>query len=453
MNDFDRSRAPAPDPATHFRFPAFSHRRLASGLDTYVLEDHRTLLVSIRLLLPLAGADDPPERPGLASFTAGLLEDGTTTRSSQQIAEEIENLGGSLGSGAGWAASAVSTRVLSRDFEAGLELLADVALRPAFHGNEVERQRRERLAEWLRRRDQAAALAEETFAAAVYGSTPYGHTLLGDRASLEAIRRDEIVDFWRPRRIARGAALLIVGDIDAEHAREAAEQALAELHNGPALPPPRLDAPPRRRRVVIVDRPGAAQTELRIGHWGPPRTHPDRAAIAILNMILGGKFTSRVNLNLRERHGFTYGASTGFVDRRGPGPFLAWTAVRTDVAARAAEEILFEVDRIRSEPVSKDELDEAVRYLTGVFPYGLQSLGGLLGRLEELAVFGLPDDYFDRQLEAISRLDAATIHRVAREHLHPEDAVVLAVGPRAELEPAFERFGPVETIVAPGAVL
>jgi zinc protease len=453
VNDFDRTRAPAPGPAGSFRFPAFSHQRLESGLDTYVLEDHRTLLVSMRLLLPLAGADDPPERPGLASFTAGLLEDGTTTRSSQQIAEEIENLGGSLGSGAGWASSAVSARVLSRDFEAGLELLTDVALRPAFAPQEVERQRRERLAEWLRRRDQAAALAEETFAAAVYGTAPYGHTLLGDRSSLQAIRREEIVDFWRPRRTTRGAALLIVGDIEEGHARRAAERALAELTDGPPPTAPRLDAPPRKRQVVIVDRPGAAQTELRIGHWGPPRTHPDRAAIAILNTILGGKFTSRVNLNLRERHGFTYGASTGFVDRRGPGPFMAWTAVRTDVAARAAEEILFELERIRSEPVSADELVEAVRYLTGVFPYGMQSLGGLLGRLEELAVFGLPDDYFDRQLEAISRVDAATIHRAAREHLHPQDAVILAVGPRSELEPAFERFGPVETIVTPAAVV
>ena len=173
-----------------------------------MVEERRTPLVSMRLLLPLAGADDPPQRPGLASFTAGLLEDGTTTRSSQRIAEEIESLGGSLGSGAGWSSSAVSARVLSRDFDAGLALLADVALHPAFADLEVERQRRDRLAEWLRRRDQAAALAEEAFAAALYGDSPYGHALLGDRASLRAIRREEIVDFWSARRAARGSTLL-----------------------------------------------------------------------------------------------------------------------------------------------------------------------------------------------------------------------------------------------------
>ena len=196
----------------------------------------------------------------------------------------------------------------------------------------------------------------------------------------------------------------------------------------------------------MVERPGAAQTELRIGHWGPVRPHPDRTALALLNTILGGKFTSRVNLNLRERHGFTYGASTAFVDRRGPGPFMAWTAVRNDVAARAAEEILFELERIRDEPMDASEVEEGVRYLRGVFPYGLQSLGGLLGRLEELAVFGLPDDHFEQSLVALSSLDAAELQRVAREHLRPEDAVVLAVGPRGELEPAFERFGPVEVL-------
>ncbi len=449
VRDFDRSRAPAPGAAAAFRFPAFSHRRLGSGLDTYVVEERRTPLISMRLLLPLSGADDPPQRPGLASFTAGLLEDGTTSRSSQQIAEEIESLGGSLGSGAGWSSSAVSARVLSPDFDAGLALLADVALNPAFADLEVERQRRDRLAEWLRRRDQAGALAEEGFAAALYGDSPYGHSLLGDRASLRAIRREEIVDFWSARRTARGSTLLVVGDVDAARVEEAAERALADLGSSPPPPPPRLDAPPRRRRVIVIDRPGAAQTELRIGHWGPPRPHPDRSALALVNTILGGKFTSRINLNLRERHGFTYGASSAFVDRRGPGPFLVWTAVRNDVAAQAVSEILSEIARLCSEPVSSDEIADGVRYLRGVFPYGLQSLGGILGRLEELAVFSLPDDHFARHFAELETVDAARLAEVAAEHLRPDDAVVVAVGPAGELVPAFERFGAVE--VAPAA--
>jgi zinc protease len=449
VTGLDRSRAPAPGPPAAFRFPAFSHRRLENGLDTYVLEERRTPLVTMRLLLPLAGADDPPERPGLASFTAALLEDGTATRSSQQIAEEIESLGGSLGSGAGWSSSAVSARVLSRDFAGGLELLADVALHPAFADLEVERQRRDRLAEWLRRRDQAGALAEEAFAAAVYGGSPYGRTLLGDPGSLRAIRREEIAEFWNARRSARGSTLIVVGDVDVAQVEEAARRALADLGSAPAPAPPRLDPPPRRRRVVVVDRPGAAQTELRIGHWGPARPHPDRSTLALANTILGGKFTSRINLNLRERHGFTYGASSAFVDRRGPGPFMVWTAVRTDVAARATEEILGELARLRSEPVSEEEIADGVRYLRGVFPYGMQSLGGMLGRLEEMAVFALPDDHFARHFAEIGEVDAARLQEVVAAHLHPDDAVIVAVGPAAELAAAFEQFGAVE--VAPAA--
>jgi zinc protease len=449
VNDVDRSRAPAQGPAAEFRFPAFTHRRLTSGLDTYVLEVRRTPLISMRLLLPYAGADDPPERPGLASFTAGLLEDGTVTRTSQRIAEEIESLGGSLSSGAGWSSSAVSARVLSRDFAAGLELLADVALHPAFAQVEVERQRRDRVAEWLRRRDQAAALAEESLAEALYGGSPYGHTLLGDRESLRAIRREEIVDFWSSRRSARGSTLLVVGDVSAARVEEAAERALAALGPSPPPRPPRIEPPPRRRRVIVVDRPGAAQTELRIGHWGPPRPHPDRSALAVINTLLGGKFTSRINLNLRERHGFTYGASSAFVDRRGPGPFVVSTAVRNDVAAAAAAEILSEIARLRSEPVDADEIADGVRYLRGVFPYGMQSLGGMLGRLEELAVFSLPDDHFARHFAELGTIDTARLAEAAAEHLRPDDAVVLAVGPVEELGRAFERFGAVE--VAPAA--
>ena len=446
MTAFDRTRPPSPLADAPCRFPSFRRERLASGLTAYVLEQRRTPLVSMRLSYPWSGASDPPDRPGLAAFTASLLEDGTTTRSSREIAEQIESLGGSLASGAGWSSAAVSARVLSRDFETGLELLADVASNPAFAEAEVERQRRERLAEWLRRRDQPGALAEEAFSAAVYGVSPYGHTLLGDESSLEAIRREEIVRFWSERRSALDASLLVVGDVDPGMVLAAAERMLACL--GSAAPPerPRLEAPAPRRQVVIVDRADAAQTELRVGHVGPPRNHPAHTELVLANTLLGGKFTSRINLNLRERHGFTYGAHSAFVDRRGPGPFMVWTAVANQVVARATEEILSEITRLRDEPVETAELAEGIRYLRGVFPYGLQSQGGLLGRLEEIAVYGLEQDHFDRYLEELATIDAERLRAAAREHLAPESATVVAVGPAGMLAPELARFGPVEVL-------
>jgi len=440
----ERGRAPEPGPDAVFTFPAFRRESLAGGLTVYVLVDRRTPLVSARLLLPWSAASDPPDRPGLAAFAAALLEDGTATRSARRIAEEIETLGGSLGAGAGWSSSAVSVRVLARDFDAGLDLLADVSAHPAFAESEVERRRRERLAEWLRRRDQPSALAEEAFLEAVYGSSPYGHPLLGDDGSLRRIGRDEIVRFWTARRTARGASLLVVGDVDDERVLAAAERIAGELGSLAPPTPPRLDAPAPRRRVILVDRPGAAQTELRVGHVGPPRAHAGHTTLVLANTLLGGKFTSRINLNLRERHGFTYGAHSAFVDRTGPGPFLVWTAVENAVAARAAEEVLREIGRLREEPVPDAELAEGTRYLRGVFPYALQSQGGVMGRLEELAVFALPDDHYDRYLDDLERLDAERLQSVAAAHLHPDRAVVVAVGPAAALEPELERFGPVE---------
>jgi zinc protease len=444
LTAFDRSRPPRPREDGTLRFPPFRRHRLASGLTAFVLEDRRTPLVSLRLLYPWSGACDPPHRPGLAAFTATLLEDGTTSRSSRQIAETIESMGGSLSSGAGWSSAAVSARVLSRDFDPGLDLLADVAANPAFAVVEVERQRRERLADWLRRRDQPAVLAEEAFTAVVYAGTPYGHSLSGDDVSLRDTRREDIVRFWTERRTASGASLLVVGDVDADHALAAAERALGGLGSAPPLPEPAIEPPPARRRVVVVDRPGAAQTELRVGHAGPPRHHRDHAELALGNTLLGGKFTSRINLNLRERHGYTYGAHSAFSPRRGPGPFLVWTAVANQVAAPAVAEILGEIERLRDQPAAAEEVAEGIRYLRGVFPYGLQSQGGALARLEEIASFGLTDDHWDRYLDRLRTIDAARLRGVVAGHLDPEHATIVAVGPADELASGLARFGPVE---------
>ncbi len=203
---------------------------------------------------------------------------------------------------------------------------------------------------------------------------------------------------------------------------------------------------PRRtaRGVIVVDRPDSAQTELRLGHVGVARTHPERARLTLLNALLGGKFTSRINLNLRERNGFTYGASTRFVDRRSPGPFVVSAAVATGVAGAATREVLGELERIRSEPVAAEELEETKSYLIGVFPYTLQTVGGLLGRLEELAIYGLPDDHFDRSIAQIEDAGEAKLLELARAHIRPAEMLIVAAGPAAELVPQMSPFGDVD---------
>jgi zinc protease len=193
----------------------------------------------------------------------------------------------------------------------------------------------------------------------------------------------------------------------------------------------------------VVDRPGAAQTELRLGHAGVPRTHPDYIPLVMVNTLLGGKFTSRINMNLRERHGFTYGASSRFVARQGPGPFMVSAAVATESAGAAAREVLHELRRIREEPVEPGEIAETRSYMVGVFPYTMQTIGDIAKRLETLTVFGLPDDYYPRYLERLAALTREELLEAARRHLDPDRIAVVAVGPAEVVEPQLAGLGPV----------
>lgn len=445
MSKLDRTHAPRAPATATFRFPSFERRRLASGLELWIMERRGAPLASLRLLVPAGGHFQPTRRPGLAAFTAALLEQGTRRRTAREIADTIESLGGSLATGAGWNVATISAGVLSHHLHEALDLLAEVATCPTFPGAEVERLRRERLAEWLRRRDQAGALAEEAFLEAVYADSAYGHPLLGDRQALRSLERDEIAAFWEAHRTARGSALLVVGDVENAGAAMA-EQVLAGLGDAAAPVPPPIRPASRQRRVVLVDRPTAAQTELRVGHSGPPRDHPDHTVLALANSLFGGKFTSRVNLNLRERHGYTYGAHSAFAARLGPGPFVVRTATANPVVGASVREILGEIERLREEPVPEAEIEEATSYLRGVFPYGLQTNAGALRRLQELAVFSLPEDWFDRHLEALGEVAPEDLGKAVRRHLEPHRASIIAVGPAAELRDQLADLGEVEIV-------
>lgn len=440
----DRTLPPLSAPALRPRFPAFERFRIESGLEVLLAPRHAVPTVQVALLLPAGAERNPLDRPGLAALTASLVDEGTRRRSGPRLAADVERLGASLSTHADWNSADLSAQLLARDLTVGVELVAEVAREPIFPDAELERLRRQALTELLRRRDQPALLAEEALARGLYPGTPYGELLLGSEAGLAALERGEIVDFHAAAYRPRGGALLVGGDFDPDSARAAIDRAFGDWRGGAAAAPPEVLPPARTARsVLIVDRPRAAQTELRLGHAGVPRTHPDRSRLGLLNTLLGGKFTSRINLNLRERNGFTYGASTRFVDRRGPGPFVVAAAVATDVAGAAVRETLAELDRIRAEPVGAEELAETKSYLLGVFPYTLQTVGGLLGRLEELAVYGLPDDHFDRALDAVETASADDLLDLARRHVRPAEMLIVAVGPADRLAAQLEPYGPV----------
>jgi len=441
----DRSQPPPPGELRPFRFPAFQRARLGNGLQIFAARMPRYPLVGIEILTPAGGQCNPAELPGLAGLHGELLDEGSEKRSALELAGRIETLGGSLSSGAGWNLAFVDVSLLSAHLVPGLELLAEIVRSPRFASEEVERIRQERLAEILRRRGQPAAVADWIFSAAVYAGTPYEHPLVGTAESLRRMTQDGVRDFYRRHVVPGGTTLIAVGDLDPDELCTSADALFGGWRARPVpVRPTFVPATLSETRVHIVDRPGSAQTQLQIGHAGLPRQHPDFVPLILLNAILGGKFTSRINLNLRERHGYTYGASSFVVQRQGPGPFFVRTAVANEVAGAAAREIVKEIREIREHAVTDDELRETQDYLVGVFPYTLQTIDDLLKRLEALAVFELPEDYFENYPSMIRGITGDQLLRAARRHLHPDHLAIVAAGPADELRPQFEALGPLE---------
>lgn len=451
----DRTAPPPPSEIRPFRFPPFLRTRLPNGLAVSAARLPDVPLVSMEVVSPGGGQFDPEGQEGIAALTAALLDEGTGRRSALEIAAAAERLGGYVTTGADWDVGFLATGLLSGYRAAGLDLLAEILFSPTFPEAEVQRLRRQRHTEILRRRQDPAGLADDRFAREVYKGTVYAHPLIGEEESLERLDRDTLRAFYQGHYGLTGSALIAVGDFDPEDLLREAEAVFTT--DGPAVsvPVPRQPEihPPSPRGIAVhlVDRPGAAQTELRVGHVGVSRTHPDYIPLVVLNTLLGGKFTSRINLNLRERHGYTYGATSRFVARMGPGPFLVNAAVATESAGAAAREVLHELRAIREDLVRPEELTETQSYMRGVFPYTVQTIGDLAKRLETLTLFDFPDDYYMRYLERIAEVTREEILEMARRHIDPMRAVVVAVGPAEVLEPQFEGVGPV-TVWSPEGV-
>ena len=451
----DRGRPPIPGPSKSCSFPNFEAEELESGARLWSLDAKGCGLVTVVLLMPGGSELDTPERAGLASFTAGLRGAGTRDRNALEFAAAAEDLGTTISTSCGWESAAVGTTIGSEDVAAGLELVSEAAAEPAFKGEEVERRRRRRLAEIERRRSDPAAQARIAFARAIYGDTPYARPAIGDRRTTEAITRGDIAAFHERALAAGSCHLIAVGDLGHGRVRRVIEETVepqlrARARRFDARPEslePESPSPPARR-VVVVDRPGAAQAELRIGHSGVPRHHPDRVQLQVANSILGGKFMSRLNLTLREKHGYTYGVSSAFDFRRGPGPFVISTAVANDVAGAACRKTIEEVERMCAEPPDTSELDDARNYMVGVFPYTLQTIQGLSSRLQTLAVFDLERDEYDRWPERVRATSDKDVLEVCRRHLSPESLTIVAVGPAEELLPQLEGLGTTEVQAA-----
>jgi zinc protease len=442
-----RSSAPMPGPAHLLSLPIPKRMQLSNGLSIFFFEQHNLPIVSANVIVLSGSERNSADRPGLASFTAEMLDEGTGKRSPLEIAADADQIGASISTGSSTDRSYVAMRSLTKNAAAAFEILSDVLLNPAFLPAEIERKRNDRLTHILQQKDNSGVLATKAFFNVIYGADhPYGFTEIGTEESNRNITRALLADFYGAGYVASNAALVVAGDVTESEILALAEKYLGGWTGG-AFTADKLGATQKTtRRIVIVEKPDAPQTSLRIGHVGVARSDPDYAALEVMNAALGGLFSSRINRNLREQHGYTYGASSAFVFRRGPGPFLVGTSVRTDVTAPAISEIFLELERMRESEVTPEELatakDSISRSLPGLFettPEAASSIG-------ELFVHSLSLTYYSDLPGWIQNVSAADVLRVAQKHLRPEEAVIVAVGDRKKIESELEKlnFGPIE---------
>ncbi|MBI4886362.1 MAG: insulinase family protein [Acidobacteria bacterium] len=453
----DRSKPPALAPAPELRLPPVARRALSNGLRVWVIESHEVPIVQLSLVVRAGGADDPAGQFGAASLTAAMLDEGAGTRSALEIADAMEFLGATLATASSFDASFVRLNVPVGHLNEALPLVADVALRPTFPDKDLERLRQERLTALLQARDDPASIAGMAFPRIVFGAGHrYGTGMAGTEASLKALSAGALRAFHATSYQPANATLLVVGDTTADSVMPRLESAFGSWR--PAAPIGRPAAVPAaaqigQRQVFLVDKPGAAQSQIRIGWVGVPRSTPDYFPLLVLNTALGGSFTSRLNQNLREEHGYAYGAGSAFDMRLSAGPFVAAAGVQTDKTAEAVREFFNELTAIR-EPLDAGELAKTKNYIALGFPSEFETSTDLARRLEEVVVYGLADDYVERYIGRVMAVTADSVRRAAQQYIQPSRFAVVVVGDRKTIEPGLRalNLGPMRVMTVEEAI-
>lgn len=439
MTAVDTNVRPSPGTPREYAFPAFSRHLLPNGLRVVIAPVRKLPLVTVLALVDAGSAADPVGQEGVAQLTASLLTEGTGALTGAALADLVESMGSTLDAGADWDSSIVKLTTLSSRLPEAIGLLARVLTEPALPDDEFQRLRHERLAELLQQRSEPRSLADEAFSKAIYA--PDARYAMPDGGSEQSVQRltiEQVRDFYASRYSPAATTVVLAGDLSDVEGLALVSSVLGTWRGGVppvCIAPDRsLDAP---RGVHIVRKADAPQSELRVGHVGPPRLTADYFPLVLCNAILGGLFSSRLNLNLREEHAYTYGAHSGVDWRRWAGPFSMDAAVQSEVSAAAVSEILKEFNRMRSEPVSASELSLAISYLDGVFPIRFETTRAIASALASQAIYGLADDYYDTYRSNIRAVTAGDILRVAQQYLHPDRLQVVAVGDPSQITDAL----------------
>jgi predicted Zn-dependent peptidase len=447
----DRSKPPQPGAPPELKLPAIEKHQLSNGLPVWIVQLHEVPVAQINLVIRSGSADDPPRRFGLANMTAAMLMQGAGSRSALDVADAIDYLGATLSADSTSDLSAIRLHVPVARLADALPVMADVALRPSFPTDELERQRQQRLTTILQARDDPATIAQFAFTRILYGPNHrYGTPQMGTAEVIKTFTPDEMKTFYASAYRPDNATLLAVGDVTPDRLVPMLESSFGSWKAAAGSKASQtLPAVPQTstRTVYIVDKPGAPQSQIRIGGIGVPRSTADFFPIQVMNTALGGSFSSRLNNNLREVHGYTYGAFSSFDMRVGPGPFTANAGVQTDKTSESLTEFFNELNAILK-PVPAEELARAKNYVALRFPSTFETTGDMARRLEDMIVFQLPNDYFSNYVDRIQAVTATDAQRVAEKYVVPQRAVIVVVGDRKVIEPGIRalNLGPIRAM-------
>ena len=426
--DWPTERPPRPLPARSSSFPAYQIRTLPNGLQVVAVSHHEQPAVSLRLLVRAGGAQDPSNKPGVAYLAASLLDQGTTSKNAEQVASTIDSIGGAIGAGAGSDITFINAAVMKDSFGLALDLLSDLARHPAFANEEIDRQRQQIVSGLKVSYDDPNYLAGVVFDRLVYGFHPYGKPDSGTPDSIAAITRDDLLAFHRRWFGANNAILAVVGDVTPEEAFDGAQRAFGSWERV-ELPTIKTEQPPpSTRRVVIIDRPAAAQTEIRVGNTSLPRRHPDYLALDIATKILGGEGGNRLHRVLRSERGLTYGASADLNALKDTGDIVAETDTRSEKTAEALRIIVEEIVRLQRQRVQQRELADAQEYLTGSFPLTVETPSAIALQVLNAVFYGLDLNELQTYRERVNAVSVDDIQRVAQQYLHPDKLSIVLVG-------------------------
>jgi len=434
-----REKAPDEDGTVVFTAPKVESFRLKNGIRVLFVERHELPIVSVRVAFKGGTGDYPSIHPGVALYMGSMLEQGTTSKSALELSDDFEEIGAQHGAWCSWDSCVGLVKTLSAHIERGLSLLADVVVHPTFPDAEIERQRERRLAQLAHEKGDPGAMAQNANAAAVFGRAhPYGHALGGTVDDAKNVSREDLVKAYKTIFSPKNAAILVAGDITRQSLADKLEVSFGTWSATSAAPAPRTPQPPpvspKAPRLVLVDKPGAPQTQVAVNEVGVPMRNPDRDALRVMNAILGGMFSSRINLNLREDKHVTYGAHSFFAMRHGAGPFWAGGAMVAEKTTVAATEMLREIQRMIDEDVHDDELAAAKSDIKLGLPSRFETGSEIVAALEDVFVYELPVDEYKTLPARIDAVTVKDIRRVAKKYLHPNLLKVVVVGDRAKLE-------------------